>query len=467
MRQSVKLTGIIKSHRGASALKGLKSYSIKRTHRSGLLVDSYPNRWDIENSHDSYLVDKETQHKYLDMHCGFGSLPLSWNHPKLTHKMKKQFDTLPSHYVNKPSNSDFYTDPYFEFIDTFKEKVVPSTHKYQFFGGDGAWAVTQMIKVATDWKLRFNPQLGSTKIMYFEKAFHGRDGFTLSMTNTDPIKTMNFPKFNEWIRIDNLPIVNNRYNLHDYELVERENQCIDRIGGYLRLNDDVAALVVEPIQCEGGDRYFSKRFLQALQSLCDQYDVLFCVDEVQTGFFTTGSPWYFQKLGLVPDLVSFSKKTQQGGIFASGNKLDRVSDHCFKLSSRINSTWGGNLVDMIRCKHIIDIIHEDNLMMNAHLMGRHWYYAMKQLENVEREKYVNPVIKNVRNAGLIMAFDMNSSKARDVMLDQLLDNRVLALGCGETTVRFRPNLSVKPSEIDELVEKTQRVIENMRQPLTT
>ena len=427
-----------------------RGYSI--VHRSGLLTDSYPMTWDLSKSHDSFLVHAETGDKYLDMNSGFGSLPLSWNHPGLTARLTTELHENPSYFVNKPSNSDFYTEPYFRFIDTFKRKVVPKEYKYQFFGGDGAWAVTQMIKVATDWKLRKNPDLRSTKVIYFENAFHGRDGFTLSMTNTDPVKTMNFPKFNEWIKIEDVPVIDYQDNL-----MRKENICFNQIESKMRTNDDIAALVIEPIQCEGGDRYFTTRFLQGLQKLCERYDVMFCVDEVQTGFFSTGTPWYFQKHELHPDIVSFSKKTQQGGIFASGTKLDTVDNHCFVMSSRINSTWGGNLVDMIRCKHVIDIIKEERLQENALMMGELWKNETSRLYHRQHD-----LISNVRNAGLIMAFDVPDSQTRDLFLDKLMkDHRVLALGCGDRTVRFRPNLSVNATEIMQLVEACAETINEL------
>lgn len=424
------------------------------TYRSGLLTDSYPMTWNLSKSSGSYLVHHQSGDKYLDFNCGFGSLPLGWNHPELTDAMKKETENEGlSHFVNKPSNSDFYTDKYFAFIDKFKSKVVPKEYDYQFFGGDGAWAVTQAIKVAHDWKLRKYPHLESATVMYFEQAFHGRDGYSLSLTNTDPIKTINFPKFNDWVRI---PLDVNHEN-------ESLTYIMSQLIAHTNQNgvNDISAMIIEPIQCEGGDRHLSKAFLESLQDICQKHDILLCLDEVQTGFYTTGKPWCFEHFDLEPDIVSFSKKTQQGGIFANSRRLDEVEDHCFKLSSRINSTWGGNLVDMIRCSHIIDIVHKDNLQQNAKQMGDRWKNIMNQVD----WELIAPknAVTNIRGRGLIMSFDYENGPTRDRLLDVMRKkHNMLALGCGEKTVRFRPTLSVSSDEIDDCVERTIKSVAELQ-----
>ncbi|GGI04775.1 hypothetical protein GCM10011354_10780 [Egicoccus halophilus] len=131
---------------------------------------------------------------------------------------------------------------------------------------------------------------------------------------------------------------------------------------------DIACVLVEPIQGEGGDRHLSARFLQELQALAHANDALFVCDEVQTGVGLTGTPWAYQQLGLTPDVVAFGKKTHVCGIMAGG-RLDEVPDHVFATSSRLNSTFGGGLVDLVRATIMLDVIERDGLIERAAKLG--------------------------------------------------------------------------------------------------
>ena len=411
-------------------MKLVRSYSL---HRSGLLTDSYPVKWDISKSFGSYFIDTENN-KYLDFHGGFGSLPLSWNNSKLTERMSKENMSL---FVNKISNSDFYTEKYFGFVDKFKNKVVPQNYDYLFFIDGGALAVENALKVAIDAKK-------CDKILHFEGAFHGRTGYTMSLTNTEPIKTEGFPKF-DWPRCVPSTGSDERTKITD-------NQSLVGIENQIKETNGIAAMIIEPIQCEGGDRHFTKKYLQGLQKICNDNDLLFILDEVQTGFYTSGKRWCFEHYDLEPDIVCFGKKSQQCGIFAKKERLG--DDNCFTVSNRISSTWGGNLVDMIRSSHIIDIINEDNLMENAKLRGEQWLEKIKGL--VKRFEINNP-----REKGLLMAFDCDSKEFRDKLLEIMKHNGLLGLGCGEKTIRFRPNLSVTEEEIDECVDIIEKSMKKM------
>ena len=128
--------------------------------------------------------------------------------------------------------------------------------------------------------------------------------------------------------------------------------------------DDIAALIIEPIQGEGGDNHFRKEFFHTLRRLCDEYDMMFILDEVQTGVGLTGKMWAYQHFDFEPDILAFGKKTQVCGIMVS-NRVDEVKDNVFKVSSRLNSTWGGNLVDMVRCQKYLEVIKEENLVKNC------------------------------------------------------------------------------------------------------
>jgi L-lysine 6-transaminase len=404
------------------------------------LFDSFPIVWNIKKSHNSFLYSNDDE-KFLDFHGGFGSNPIGWNHPKL---LKHFTDNIDIHtFINKPANCDFYTQEYLDFINKFKNEVIPKTYPYCFFIDGGALSVENALKIAMDWKCQKNGDKNEKlSIAHFQKAFHGRSGYTMSLTNTEHHKIKNFTKFN-WPRFLSSP----KMELSDENQKVYDDFAIDEIEKYMKDNKkQVAGMIIEPVQCEGGDRHYTKYFLQNLQRICNQNDILFIVDEVQTGFYTTGKPWCFQHYDLEPDLVSFGKKTQQCGVFG-GKRLNELESHCFNTSGRLGSTWGGNHIDMIRSSKIIDIIKEDNLEINAIERGNQWLNNMKMIESNE--------INNIRNIGLLMSFDMKTTEIRNKFLDISKKNKLLCLGAGDKTIRMRPNLAVSSEEIEECIKKTE------------
>src|SRR5690606_13284702 len=152
--------------------------------------------------------------------------------------------------------------------------------------------------------------------LHLTKAFHGRSGYTLSLTNTDPVKTERFPKF-DWPRID-VPAI----HFGDVEAAE-ERALAQARAAFEKYPHDIACFIAEPIQGEGGDNHMRPEFLQAMQALCHEDEALFIVDEVQTGVGLTWTPWAYQQLGLEPDIVASATKVQVGGIMA-GRPLGRA-----------------------------------------------------------------------------------------------------------------------------------------------
>ena len=427
--------------------KFLTSTINKCFNKQKYLFDSFPIVWNIQKSQNSFLYDIHTNEEYLDFHGGFGSNPIGWNHPKLT----KHFSSglWNKHFLNKPANCDFYTPEYIEFIDKFQTTIIPKNYPHLFFIDGGALAVENALKIAMDWKYQKNGDNNEDlSIAHFTKAFHGRSGYTMSLTNTEPHKTKNFTKFN-WPRF--LPSIKTGTPPQNQKVYDEF--AIGEVEKYFKEHHkSIAGLIIEPIQCEGGDRHFTKYFLQNLQRLCNQHDVLFILDEVQTGFYTTGKTWCFQHYDLEPDLVCFGKKSQQCGVFG-GKRLDEIQNHCFNTSGRLGSTWGGNHIDMIRSSKIIDIIKEDNLELNATERGNQWSDEMKMIQSNK--------IKNIRNLGLIMSFDCESTEKRNQLLDILKKNKLLALGAGENTIRMRPNLAVSKTDISNCVQKTIKGLEEI------
>jgi len=427
--------------------------------RRWILADGFAIVYDRYRSHDAYLVDGATGTEYLDLFSFFASMPLSHAHAKLA---DPDFAArLAAAAVNKPSNSDVYTPAMADFV-TAIGSTMPRGFDKMFFIEGGALAVENALKVAFDWKVRKNIDRGLTKgtdddlvgtqVIHFRNAFHGRSGYTLSLTNGFAReKTQYFPKF-KWPRVSTPAL---RFPVDEAalaEVVAAENATIAEIRQAIATHGhDIAALLIETIQGEGGDNHFRREFLQALRDLADEHEFLLLFDEIQCGMGMTGKWWAFEHHGVFPDVFSFGKKSQVCGIAASA-RIDEV-DSVFKVPSRINSTWGGNLVDMVRCTRYIEIIEEDKLLENAAEVGNHLQSRLRALS--ER----HPMITNVRGAGLMCAFDLPSPELRRTAIDRAMDDeRMIVLPCGPRSIRFRPFLDARKDDIDEAITRLDRVV---------
>jgi L-lysine 6-transaminase len=410
-----------------------------------VLTDGFHLTLDLALSRGSWITDAETGERYLDLYSFYASAPLGINPPGITDD--PQFMALLNEAaVNKPTNPDIYTADYAEFVDVFARVLGDPALPHLFFIEGGALAVENALKCAFDWKSRHNeaagrpPELG-TKVLHLTRAFHGRSGYTLSLTNTDPVKTERFPAF-DWPRIE-VPAV--RFPLGEYlaETEAAEQRALRQAQAAFRDHpDDIACFIAEPIQSEGGDNHMRPEFLQAMQRLCRENDALFVLDEVQTGVGATGTAWAYQQLGLEPDIVAFGKKVQLGGIMA-GRRVDEVTDNVFQVSSRINSTWGGGLVDMVRSRRLLEIIERDGVFGQAAATGG-WLLA--ELEELAAR--FPGQVSNVRGRGLMCAFDLPGTAQRDRLLAILREReRVLLLPAGTRSIRFRPALTISEDEL--------------------
>lgn len=422
-----------------------------------VLTDGFKLVADLAASRGSRLVDARTGEQYLDLYTFFASSPLGLNPPCVTDD-PAFMDKLARIAANKPANSDIYSTEYAEFVETFARVLGDPGLPHLFFVEGGALAVENALKVAFDWKSRLNeaagrsPELG-TRIMHLTRAFHGRSGYTMSLTNTEPNKVARFPKF-DWPRID-VPAITFPLQDHLSELIAAEERALEQAkNAYEQYPHDIAAFICEPIQGEGGDNHLRREFLLAMQELAHDHDALFIVDEVQTGMGTTGTPWAYQQLGLQPDVVAFSKKVQLGGIMA-GRRVDEVADNVFTVSGRINSTWGGGLVDMVRSTRILEHVEAEGLIEAAGPKGRHFVDRLHKVS----EQYPDDVLSNVRGRGLMVAVDLADPTTRDNVLTRLRDHEhVLALPSGERAIRFRPALSVTEGELDEAADALDRAV---------
>ncbi|MDG6219736.1 MAG: L-lysine 6-transaminase [Candidatus Thermoplasmatota archaeon] len=423
--------------------------NVHKTLSKYMLVDGFDLVLDLKKSKGCRIYDSRNNRFFLDGFSFFASSPLGCNHPSLANpEFIKKIGEIA---VNNPTNSDIYTQEMAEFVDTFSRLAVPDHFKHLFFISGGSLAVENGLKAAFDWKIRKNITLGNnekgTKAIHFKDAFHGRTGYTIPMTNTfDLNKTKYFPIF-KWPRIINPKITFPLNEKHLQHVMDLENQAVEEIEqAFSKHPDDIAALIIEPIQGEGGDNHFRREFFKQIQKLSDEHDAIFMVDEVQSGVGITGLMWAYEHFDVKPDILAFGKKTQVCGIMVS-DKVDEVKDNVFSVSSRINSTWGGNLVDMVRAQKYFEVIKEERLVRNAKIQGKRLQEGLRSLQ----QKYPS-ILSNARGRGLMCAFDLPSPEKRNEMKNRLYASGLVVLGCGASTIRFRPPLIVSEEEIDEMIE---------------
>lgn len=409
---------------------------------------------DLERSRGSIFHDGASGRDFVDLFGFFGSQALGFNHPRLREPQVER-DLLDA-ARHKPSNSDVISLPMARFVDRFSRYSMPEVLPHLFLISGGALAVENAMKAAFDWKTRHNADRGrpaaGSRILHFRQAFHGRSGYTLSVTNTDPVKIHSFPKF-DWPRVSTPKILWPLEGDNLATVEEAERRCQQEIvEAFVRHGHEIAAILIEPIQGEGGDNYFRPEFFECLRRIAVEQDVLLIYDEVQCGFGTTGKWWAWQHDGVAPDLLCFGKKAQVCGVLAS-RRLEEVEHHVFARSGRINSTWGGNLVDMVRSGHIIDAIVEEGLLAHVAAMGER---ARQRLHSMET---AHPgLLAQIRGRGGMIAFDLPSAELRDQARRQAFEQGVLVLGCGERSLRFRPALSIAPAELDEGLDRLEKAL---------
>jgi L-lysine 6-transaminase len=422
-----------------------------------VLADGFDLTFDMERSQGVHIYDAKYNLTLLDFFTCFASVPLGYNHPKMLNDESFKKSLMLAALTN-PSNSDIYTEQYAQFVETFSRIGIPDYLPHAFFIAGGSLAIENALKVAMDWKVQKNFAIGHTsekgfKVIHFENAFHGRSGYTLSLTNTQPVKTKWFAKF-DWPRVSlpeiHFPLTADKLD----DLLSREARSIAEIKQALADNkDDVCAIIIEPVLSEGGDKHVRQEFLEQLRVLADENELMLIYDEVQTGVGLSGKFWLHQHFGekARPDILAFGKKMQVCGILA-GRKVDEIEHNVFNTSSRINSTWGGSLVDMVRSSKILEIIEEDNLCDKAAKTGE---YLQKSLKNIAAK---NDMVSNVRGKGLLTAFDFPDTATRNKFIVEGLKNNIMYLGCGDRSIRFRPALIMEEEHIDQGMQMLENIL---------
>jgi len=377
---------------------------------------------DYEKSHGAFVFDKNTNKYYLDFFGMYASLPLGYNHEVFkTEDFINEMNRVASVKVN---NCEFVSDESLEFDNKFTSFCGKGIFKHFHYSCTGALAVEAAIKTCIEYMVHRKP-----KILSFHNSFHGINSYGGFVTSR-------FPGADK--RLDGFPEI---FSVKvDCKLASVEDALI---------NQDITCVLVEPIQCSAGDIHHDLSFFSGLRKLCDLYDVPLIFDEIQTGFGVTGKLWYYEHTGIIPDIVVFGKKTQLSGIMVR-EKFGEI----FKPGKgiRLEVTWDGDVVDMVRCKYIMKAYEENNILQNAREVGDVLAEGLKNVNGIH----------NVRHVGLLIGFDLKNQKERDRIVKSLFQKRLICNSTGEKSIRLRPNLNLKIEDanlglgiIKETVEKEE------------
>lgn len=392
-------------------------------------------RLDFEKSKGSYIYDKNTRRSYLDFFGLYASSALGFNHKTFSDpEFQKEFRRIAP---IKVPNCEIITDEAQSFLKEFSGHKDMRGFKYFHFCCTGALAIETAIKIALD-------QKGSTraKILSFKESFHGINsygGFTTDRFPPVSTRLSGFPKMTGWKKL-NTPKIVYRNNSIDSKATQKSLErfkkeleaCVKTYG-----RENIAALLVEPIQATYGDSFYPKEFFRYVRSFCTKNKICLIFDEIQVGFATTGKMWYFQHTGIEPDIVTFGKKTQVSGVMVKKN-FDKI----FQTPVRLEVTWDGDLLDMVRCKYILRAYQKYNILKNVNERSRQLFEGLKGI----------PQLKNLRGQGLIIAFDFDTKEQRDNFFKKAIRNGFICNRTRTHTVRLRPNLNVNSKEVNEALD---------------
>jgi L-lysine 6-transaminase len=386
----------------------------------------FKRKIDFQNSQGSYLVDKDSGEKYLDYFGQYATLAIGYNHPIF--KSKNYLHEIQRVAHQKITNCEILSDESAEFDEKFREFTSKGLFSHYHYTCTGALAIEAAIKTAIDYK-------GSEyqRVISFKCSFHGINGYGGMYTDRfEPVnqRLNGFPR-SQWEPLDN-PVI----EYEDGVAVNDEGRVkkvLSRLEKILVGDVKVCAILIEPIQCTFGDRYFPNSFFIGVRQLATQYDIPLIFDEIQIGFGGTGKLWYYEHLPIEPDILVFGKKAQLSGIAVQEN-----FSTIFNKAIRLEVTWDADIIDMIRCKYIMQVYADSYVFNNVIGMADRLKAGILNI----------PGIINVRNCGLIFGFDFEKSTQRDKFFEILTDNNMLCNPTRDKTIRLRPNLLVTSDEVD-------------------
>ena len=346
---------------------------------------------------------------FLDFSSQISSNPLGYNNPELKQVIKRYSNTHPIKYAGQ----DFAIEEHLKLLEELIS-ITPKNLNAAFLINSGAEAVENAIKIC----MRKNDKAKFG--ISFQGSFHGRTLGALSLTNSKLLYKKNY------FTIPN-------------KILSYSNEAVNELEHVLRKNssEEIAFVILEPIQGEGGYNIASKEMINGLRKITRENNIPLISDEVQSGMGRTGKWWAIDNFNITPDVMSAAKALQVAATISNRNM--------FPEPGAISSTWGGgHKLDLtLGCK-TIEIIKKKKLLNNVNNQGK---YLRKRLQELNLDK-----ISNVRGLGLMNAFDLPNEQLRNNLVIECLKNGLVLLGCGYKGIRLIPPYIVKEKEIDEACE---------------
>jgi 4-aminobutyrate aminotransferase len=384
---------------------------------------------------------------YLDFTCGIAVTNTGHCHPKVVEAIREQAGLLLHGQVNIIRHK-----PLLKLISELKT-IVPASINGFFFSNSGAEAIEGAIKLARHATHR-------TNIIVFQGSFHGRTIGTMSLTTSKTIYRVGYQPLMPGVFVAPFPYAH-RYGWEE----ERTSQwCLDELEFLLLTQtapQETAAILVEPVQGEGGYVVPPVSFIKGLREVCDRYGILLIIDEIQSGFGRTGYWFAFEKFDIEPDIMTVAKGLASGlplsGVFSRLELMEKW------IPGSHGGTYGGNAVAVAAAVATIKAMREEKMLANARERGIQLMTGLRHLQ----EEF--PMISDVRGIGLMVGSEIRSEKhepdkaAAKALVHECLDNKLLLLTCGpwDNTIRWMPPLVVTKSEVDTALKVFRRSLEKI------
>ena len=358
-----------------------------------------------------YLWDIEGN-KYLDFIAGYGCLNVGHSNKSVVNALKKQVEK-----IIQPSNV-YYSEPQAMLakklceITGFGEKV--------FFANSGTESIEGAIKLARKYSTD-NYSSSRYEVITFKRAFHGRTLGALAAT----------------AQIEKQKLFEPLLAGFKYAVFNDINSVRELIS------ENTCAVIIEPIQGEGGVYPADKEFMKELRNICNEKNILLILDEIQTGFGRIGYMFAYQNYGIYPDILTVAKSLGGGMPIGAIISTDKISTSF--VPGTHGSTFGGNMASCAAGLAVLDYLVDNKLAERSKKLGQ---YFMKKLVQIKK-KY--PIVKDIRGIGLMIGMEFNEPVAEKMVLDALKDKLVINK-ISNSTLRFLPALVITKKNIDTLIK---------------